>query len=133
MTELSGYANPTASIVHIGICAEPTTVDEVIGIEMYLNFQIADMKGRGAKLVVEFAQGVLISKTLAVTRVLHIEQRYKLFISYAQLNLAPGRHGVEHAKFTVSIRDTDRNKLLANVDDYCIDLALGTHILTKHA
>lgn len=131
--KLSSYTNPAATIEHIGICAQSSVVAEERGIEMYLDFQIADMKGGKAKLAVEFAQGLHLSNTFDVAKVLHVEQRYKIFISYARLNLVPKRHGMDHAKFAVSIWDADTNKLLAKVDDYCIDLALGTHILAKHA
>lgn len=130
--KLSSYAQPAANVEHISIRAKPTVVDGERGIEMYLDFQIADMKGQKAKLIVEFAQGVHFTSTLNVTKVLHVERRYNIFIPYTRLGLIPRRHGMDHAKFSVSIWDNDMSALLAKVDEYCLDLALGTHILAKH-
>ena len=133
--QIANYGHPSASIENLGISPRRSTVGGEHGLHLFVDFLVVDMKGRRIQVGIYAKQQPkpFAAHTFSVPAAIHKQSRLSLFVPYAKLGVTPKRHGMEHIKIGVLVWNLETEKPLARVDQYCIDLALGGHFLTKQA
>ncbi len=127
---------PSASIDHVGLSHTPLSSDGKRGADLFISYSIREFRHSKVFIAVHFRPQAsekweVIGDHMVVPTVSFRKESHKLFLPFDKLGAKPRRHGMDHFWLAICIWDLQQNKVLAQDDSFCLDLALGGCYLSK--